>query len=113
MLKIALLVFGLLWPALPVEGGWPKLPPEKPKTKTIQVVKRPGYWEQAVACPNCPKTWVPPVVEAVRVLVDDQGNPAPPGATPSEELGRGASSSDARQGQGWRLGKRIKERRGR
>lgn len=39
-----------------------------PTTKFIQVVKRPGYWEQAFACPNCPKTWVPPVMEAIEVL---------------------------------------------
>jgi hypothetical protein len=44
---------------------------------------------------------------AQRVLVDDQGNPAPPGAIASEnqDSGRGAACSGAGQGRafGWRL----------
>lgn len=119
-----------------------------PTTKFIQVVKRPGYWEQAFACPNCPKTWVPPVMGAIEVLakiapederalvayhyrlgpascgmswcvthrtqelVDDQGNPAPPGANASDGKGMDTPSTAA-AGQGWYLGKNLRKLRGR
>jgi hypothetical protein len=141
----------------PVESAvrsnpWIVLPPAsaKPATKTIQVVKVPGYWEQPM-CQHCQPKWIPPVMEVIRVradldpideralrryhwalsagscgmvgcfthgaqrvLVDDQGNLAPPGARAAEAEGTDASRAEAGSvSQGWYLGKRIKGRWGR